>query len=270
MPRLSTSTKRHKPSFLESGKIPTLGQMIRDARGDQQVIRRSTQQALRAWFRQSERLNTARREYRLRGPRFVDFARRIGVTDQSSAYHLVHLQRYRVQIISRCENDATAATKRGQIYRYPGWETALGWFHPTKRRGSRRSGRYWLTPSALWRKLDDEFHFDYDPCPCPMPKGFNALIRDWGQTNYVNPPFSKRDVVGGTGVTAFVRKAIAEQKKGKTSVIVLPVFDYVTVLLDAGAEIRPLGRVPFLDVDSRRAASHPPNIAVFILRPVRR
>jgi hypothetical protein len=63
MPRLSTSTKRHKPSFLESGKIPTLGQMIRDARGDQQVIRRSTQQALRAWFRQSERLNTARREY---------------------------------------------------------------------------------------------------------------------------------------------------------------------------------------------------------------
>jgi hypothetical protein len=126
MPRLSTSTKRHKPSFLESGKIPTLGQMIRDARGDQQVIRRSTQQALRAWFRQSERLNTARREYRLRGPRFVDFARRIGVTDQSSAYHLVHLRRYRVQIISRCENDATAATKRGQIYRYPGWETALG------------------------------------------------------------------------------------------------------------------------------------------------
>jgi hypothetical protein len=64
-----------------------------------------------------------------------------------------------------------------------------------------------------------------------------------------------------------VRKAIAEQKKGKTSVIVLPVFEYVTRLLEAGAEIRPLGRVPFLDVDSRRAASHPPNIAVFILRP---
>jgi hypothetical protein len=68
MPRLSASTKRRKLSFPESGKIPTLGQMIRDARGDQQVIRRATQQALRAWFRQSERLNIARREYRLRGP----------------------------------------------------------------------------------------------------------------------------------------------------------------------------------------------------------
>ena len=75
--------------------------------------------------------------------------------------------------------------------------------------------------------------------------------------------------MGGIGVTAFVREAIAEQKKGKTSAVVLPVFDYVTKLLDTGAEIRPLRRVPFLDVDSRRAASHPPNIAVFILQPVR-
>ena len=72
----------------------------------------------------------------------------------------------------------------------------------------------------------------------------------------------------GIGVTAFVREAIAEQKKGKTSVIVLPVFDYVTMLLDTGAEIRRPGRVPFLDVDSRCAASHPPNRRL-ILRPVR-
>ena len=50
------------------------------------------------------------------------------------------------------------------------------------------------------------------------------------------------EVVGGTRVTAFVRKAIAEQTKDKTSAIVLPVFDYVTMLLDADAEIRPLGR----------------------------
>ena len=71
------------------------------------------------------------------------------------------------------------------------------------------------------------------------------------------------------GAAAFVRKAIGEQKKGKTSVIVLPVFDYVTMLLEAGAEIRPLRRVPFLDVDSRRAAPHPPNIACFILRPIK-
>ncbi len=251
------------------GNLPTLGQMIRDARGDQQVIRRATQQSLSAWFRQSERLNIARREYQLRGPRFVDFARRIGVTDQSSAYHLVHLHRYRTQIISRCVDDAAAAAKRGQMYRYPGCETALGWFHPTKRRGGQRSGRYWLTPPALWRKLDAEFHFDHDPCPYPLPKGWNALIGEWGQSNYVNPPFRKEDAVGVSGITAFVRKAISEQQKGKTSVLVLPVFDYITLLLDAGAEVRPLGRVPFREVDSRRTAPHPANIAAFILRPAK-
>ena len=268
MPRLSASTKRRKPSFPESGKIPTLGQMIRDARGDQQVIRRATQQALRAWFRQSERLNIARREYKLNGPRFVDFARRIGVTDKTSAYQLVHLYRYRAQIISRCVDDAAAAAKRGQIYRYPGWETALGWFHQSGR--IQRSGRYWLTPPALWRKLDAEFHFDHDPCPYPLPKGSNSLVRDWGQSNYVNPPFRKSDVAGGKGgLTAFVRKAISERQKGKTSVLVLPVFSYITLLLEAGAEIRSLGQVPFRDVDNHRPAPDPANVACFILRPAK-
>ena len=267
---MGTVTKRRKPRFSDSGKpptVPSLGQIIRDARGDQQVIRRATQSALRAWFRQSEQLNIARREYKLRGPRFTDFARRIGITDQTSAYQLVHLHRYRAKIIRRCVDDAADAVKRGQIYRYPGWETALGWFHPTKR--TQRRGRYWLTPPALWRKLDAEFHFDYDPCPNPLPKGFNSLIMEWGQRNYVNPPFSKDDVMGGRGATAFVRKAIEQQRKGKLSVIVLPVFDYVTRLLEAGAEIRPLGRVPFNDVDSRRPSPQPANIACFILRPAK-
>jgi hypothetical protein len=89
-----TLSKRRKARFWESPKppaIPTLGRMIRDAKSDQQVIRRATQQALSAWLRQSERLNIARSEYRLSGPRFIDFARRIGVTDQKSAYQLVHL-----------------------------------------------------------------------------------------------------------------------------------------------------------------------------------
>jgi hypothetical protein len=251
--------------FPESGKtVPSLARMIRDARADQQVIKRATQEALRVWFRQSERLNIARREYKLRGPRFVDFARRIGISDQTTAYQLVHLHRYRAKIISKCVEDAAVAAKRGQIYRYPGWETALGWVHKPKR--IQRSGRYWLTPADLFRKLDAEFHFDYDPCPYPLPRDHNALTMEWGTSNYVNPPFSKDDVIGGNGATAFVRKAIAEQQKGKTSVIVLPVFVYVTRLLEAGAEIRPLGRVPFRDVDSRRVAPHPPNIACFVLR----
>jgi hypothetical protein len=55
--------------------------MIREALADQQVIKRATKDALDAWLRQSERLDIARKVHNLRGPRFVDFARRIGITD---------------------------------------------------------------------------------------------------------------------------------------------------------------------------------------------
>ena len=89
-------------------------------------------------------------------------------------------------------------------------------------------------------------------------------------SNFVNPPFRKDDVVGGTGPMAFVRKAIAEQQKGKTSVLLLPVFDYVTTLLEAGAEIRSLGEVAFRDIDTGQTAPHPANVACFILRGKRR
>ena len=241
--------------------------MIRDARGDQQVIRRATQQALRAWFRQSERLNIARREYKLNGPRFVDFARRIGITDKTSAYQLVHLYRYRADHQPVCRRRCCCGQARADIP-LSRLGDRLGWFHQAGR--VQRSGRYWLTPPALWRRLDAEFHFDHDPCPYPLPKGFNSLVRDWGQSNYVNPPFRKSDVAGGKGgLTAFVRKAISERKKGKTSVLVLPVFSYITLLLEAGAEIRSLGRVPFRDVDNHRPAPDPANVACFILRPVK-
>ena len=172
------------------------GRSAGDPTGDSAGTARMVQ-AVGAAQHRTARVSVARATVR-------DFARRIGVTDQSSAYHLVHLHRYRAQIISRCVDDAAAAAKRGQIYRYPGWETALGWFHPTKRRGGQRSGRYWLTPPALWRKLDAEFHFDYDPCPYPLPKGCNALIGEWGQSNYVNPPFRQGAMsVGGSGANRF-------------------------------------------------------------------
>ena len=92
-PQFSSSmvavAKQRKPRFPDSGKLPTLGQIIRDARGDQQIIRRATRQALRAWFRQSEPLNIARREYRSRGPHRLRPTH--GITGQTSAHHLVHL-----------------------------------------------------------------------------------------------------------------------------------------------------------------------------------
>lgn len=73
----------------------------------------------------------------------------------------------------------------------------------------------WATPRSLYDELDKEFHFDFDPCPINA-----ATLRssdglgDWAGTNiFVNPPYS--DCV------PWIRKAIEEQSKGKTVVMLL-------------------------------------------------
>lgn len=126
--------------------------------------------------------------------------------------------------------------------------------------------RYWITPEGLYRELDHEFQFDFDPCPCPRPEGYDSLSTDWGQVNFVNPPFRRKDGVDGKGPTAFVRKAIEEQQKGKTSVLTVPVQSYVNLLLEAGAELRPGGRVRWLEVDTREPSPNPSPIVIAVLR----
>ena len=71
--------------------------------------------------------------------------------------------------------------------------------------------------------------------------------------------------MNGHGPTAFVRKAIEEHKKGKTSVLILPVQSYVNMLLQAGAELRPVGRVKWLDARTGKPYGQASNNALFIL-----
>src|SRR3990172_3802918 len=85
---------------------------------------------------------------------------------------------------------------------------------------------YWLTPEWFYRKLDAEFHFDFDPCPYPRPDGFNGLKENWSKSNWVNPPFVGHD----SSRAAWVRKAIEEQEKGKSSVLIFPMDRWVTSL----------------------------------------
>ena len=118
---------------------------------------------------------------------------------------------------------------------------------------------YWLTPPDLYQELDKAFHFDFDPCPFPQVQ--DCLKIDWGKMNYVNPPFRKKD----GSPTAFVRKAIEEQKKGKSSVLVLPTQSYVNLLLEAGAEARSLGRVKWLSVIDNKPMKNPSSITLFYL-----
>jgi hypothetical protein len=126
--------------------------------------------------------------------------------------------------------------------------------------------RYWLTPPDIYSALNDEFHFDFDPCPFPRPEEFNGVAIPWGSMNYVNPPFRKSDGAFGAGPTAFVRKAIAEQSLGRSSVIVIPTMSFINMLLEAGAECRSMGRVHWLDVTDKNPWPSPSCITAFILK----
>jgi len=127
---------------------------------------------------------------------------------------------------------------------------------------------YWLTPERVYRGLGDEFQFDFDPCPCPCPRpeDYNSLNTDWGRVNYINPPFRRKDGVGGKGPAAFVREAVEEQQKGKTSVLTIPVQSHVNLLLEAGAELRSAGRVRWLEVDTKEPSPSPSPIVIALLR----
>jgi hypothetical protein len=132
------------------------------------------------------------------------------------------------------------------------------------------SKHYWLTPPDLYAALDTEFRFDCDPCPYPLPEGFDGLSREWGSSNYVNPPFgSIRHFGKKKGMTAWVRKAIHERDKGKRVVMVYPLDKWVLMLLAAGAQVRNLGDVKWLATeDGSEGNGTGRHIACFVLEPV--
>lgn len=126
---------------------------------------------------------------------------------------------------------------------------------------------YWLTPPDLMRELQQEFAFDFDPCPCPKPADFDGLTCEWGQSSYVNPPFGSIMHQGKKkGPTAWARKAIAENLKGKRVVLVYPIDKWVLMLLGAGAKVRNLGDVRWCAVeDGSQGKGTGRHIAAFIL-----
>jgi len=105
----------------------------------------------------------------------------------------------------------------------------------------------WETPKELYDDLDREFDFDFDPCP--LFADFNGLDIQWGQRNFINPPYSRKLK------DAFVKKAIKESKKGKLCVLLLPVststilfHDYIQPNAEEIRFIR--GRVKFIGINT--------------------
>jgi hypothetical protein len=136
--------------------------------------------------------------------------------------------------------------------------------------GSKTDGKhYWLTPPELYESLNNEFKFDFDPCPFPLPDGFDGLTCNWKNSNYVNPPFGSIIHQGKKkGPTAWVRKAIEENKKGKQVVIVYPVDKWLFMLLKAGAELRNLGDIKWCATeDGTPGKGLGRHIGCFVLKP---
>ena len=136
-------------------------------------------------------------------------------------------------------------------------------------KGNKKDGKhYWLTPKDLMNKLNNKFKFDFDPCPYPKPKNFDGLTNEWGKSNYVNPPFGSIIHQGKKkGATAWVRKAIAENEKGKDIVFVYPIDKWILMMIEAGAKIRNLGDVKWLATeDNTPGKGTGRHIACFILK----
>jgi|TARA_R110000803_G_C11733891_1_gene290033 hypothetical protein len=136
-------------------------------------------------------------------------------------------------------------------------------------KGNGEDGKhYWLTPPELYNELDKEFKFNFDPCPYPLPEEFDGLTNDWGSSSYCNPPFGSIIHEGKKkGATAWVRKAIAENEKGKDVVFVFPIDKWVLMMVKAGAEIRNLGDVKWLATeDGSQGKGTGRHIACFVLK----
>ena len=178
--------------------------MIRDGQASYSKIKRATQEALIEWFAQSERLNIARKHYGLRGDRFRDFARRIGV-DRSSAFELVKLHAHRAAIMSRCLDELERAAARGEPYCFPGWQTSLQWFEGSTRRPPavvwQRESDEWETPPMLFKFMNSLYRFDVDVCASIQnakcrkffSKDDDGLTQVWqpGRTHWMNAPYSE-------------------------------------------------------------------------------
>lgn len=132
-----------------------------------------------------------------------------------------------------------------------------------------QSGDDWKTPPELYASLNREFHFEFDPCPYQHDLSkWDGLEIDWKARNFINPPYSR-------GVKdAFVKKAIAESKKGKLCVMLLPVSTSTKLFHDYikpnAREIRFLrGRVRFQGINTRgefvtkKAGMHDSMIVIF-------
>ncbi len=75
------------------------------------------------------------------------------------------------------------------------------------------ASQHWETPRDLYEALNREFEFQDDGCPFHAIE--DGLEREWKSPVFVNPPYTR-------DIAKWLRKAVAESKRGKTVVMLLP------------------------------------------------
>lgn len=120
----------------------------------------------------------------------------------------------------------------------------------------------WRTPPDLYKKLDDEFHFDF--VPCPFQSTFDGLTTPWGKRCFVNPPYSK--------VKQFLQKASVEIAIGHTDIAVFLTFSNTDTqwfhhYLYNKAELRFIkGRLKFHDANGQAGSAMRPSMIAILRR----
>lgn len=125
----------------------------------------------------------------------------------------------------------------------------------------------WATPKEVLEVLESEFHFDFDPCP--LNYKLDGLTCEWGKSNFINPPYSRKLK------EAFINKAFDESKKGKLCVMLLPVSTSTRIFHEVilpNAEIRFWkGRIKFLynGIEDEKYKAGQMDSMIVIFRPQR-
>jgi len=120
----------------------------------------------------------------------------------------------------------------------------------------------WHTPPELYDELNKRFCFTHDPCPANWDGKVDGLTSEWGDVNFVNPPYSQ--------VSKWIAKAHEEWKKGKVVVMLInPVTDTIAFhkYIYKQAELEFIkGRVKFINPaqpDKRSPSPKPSMLVIF-------
>jgi phage N-6-adenine-methyltransferase len=275
---VQTRNIRPRADVPVSNGIPTLDELSVECRAasarlqlHEKAVSRSTEEALRGWLEQAERLAIVIDVHHLKGKAFETWAAKAGINPRR-AYDVYKLHAHRDRILLQCEEEERESTDQGDAYRWPSWkkvfrqhchsaseppydDTYVDAIEPSR---SHMAVHYssnrddWATPWHIFNHYDRLFHFTLDvaasksnaKCQRFFTKQVDGLKQKWTGTCWLNPAFSD--------IEKWCKKAYESAKAGATVVALLPVRTDTRWFHDhvSHGHVKLLqGRITFVDAD---------------------